>query len=656
MKVRFKQSAVAVVAATLASIIAPPETLSPSAWAQKHLVVPDGPHAGELWDATLTPHLIEPLDMMAPDSGVNEMAVRKGAQTGFSMMMIAGTGHMIDQDPCRAMLVQPTTGALSDFVKEKLNPAIEATAPLAAKVKSQVSRAGDASTADVKRYAGGSLSLAIANSSKDLRSKTVKRVYLDEVDEYPDDLDGQGDPMAMITARQISFLTSGDWLRVSVSTPTIKGQSRIDKMFHAGDQRYWTMPCPGCGTGFRFVFDRKQFKFKDTYPYDAYYVTPCCGSTIEGREKIAVYKRGAWVAEAPRPGAYPSYHFDAMSSPFVPWNEVAAEYVAADGDPAKLKTFENLYLGLPFDVRGDAPDHVRLMERRDGDLTRDHIPPMGLVLVGAADVQMNGIWYVIKAYGPDRQSWRVDAGYFAGSTDDPYSGPFAKLEELRQRRWPDAFGSARPVDAFGVDSGYRSHVVYTWVRGKPATFALKGLDGWSKPAIGQPSPVDIDFNGRRIRNGAMVWGVGTWSLKGAFYADLRKEPRADGVGLAFPPGYCHFGGWMDEVYFRQITSEYLASETFRGRERRIWKIRNGEENHLLDCEIYGAALADYLGVSRMTPEDWTRLIGQRATPELVKNPDMFAPAPIQAQTRSRPAPAPVARGDEADGLAQDWWN
>lgn len=654
MKVRFKHSAVAVVAATLAAIIAPPEMLSPSAWAQKYLVVPDGPYAGDLWDATLTPHLIEPLDMMAPDSGVNQMAVRKSAQTGFSMMLIAGIGHMIDQDPSRAMLVQPTTGALTDFVKEKLNPAIDESIPLASKVRSQISRAGDASTADVKRYAGGSLFLSIANSAKDLRSKTVKRAYLDEVDEYPDDLDKQGDPMAMIAARQIAFLNSGDWLRVAVSTPTIKGASRIDKMFHTGDQRYWTMPCPGCGSGFRFIFDRKQFKFNDTFPHQAHYVTPCCGTIIEGREKVSVYRRGAWVADAPRPGAYPSWHFDAMSSPFVPWDEVAAEYVAADGDPTKLKTFENLYLGLPFDLKGDAPDHVRLMERRDHYLKRGHIPPLGLMLVGAADVQMNGIWYVIKAYGPDRQSWRVDAGYIDGGTDDPHAGAFAKLEELRTRRWPDAFGSAREVDAFGVDSGYRSHVVYTWARGKHATFALKGVDGWSKPALGQPSAVEINFNGRRIHNGVNVWSVGTWPLKGAFYADLRKEPRADGGDVIFPQGFCHFGGWMDEVYFRQITSEYLASETFRGRVRRIWKVRNGEENHLLDCEIYGAALADYLGVSRMTAEEWVRLIGQRATPELAKNPDMFAPAPIQAQTR--PTPAPLARGDESDGLAQDWWN
>jgi phage terminase large subunit GpA-like protein len=634
MKLRFPTSALALVAGTLASIIAPPERMEPAEWAQANLVVPDGPKAGEFWDASLTPYIIEPLDMLSMDSGVNEIAIRKSAQTGFTTLFLAYAGYLIDQDPCRIMIVQPTTGALSDFNRDKLAVAIENSPALAAKVRTQVSRSGGSSTVTSKVYPGGSLTLAIANSAADLRSKTIKVALLDEVDEYPDDLNGQGDPIGMVEARQESFLMSGEWKRLYNSTPTIKGASRINRYFEAGDQRYWHMPCPGCGDHFRFVFDRKHFKFAETFPYGAHYVTPCCGTIVEGHEKVSLMTKGKWIATDPKLGAYPSYHFDALTSPFVPWDKIAERFTIAAGDPQKLKTFENLTLGLPFDMKGDAPDHVQLMARADRDLKRGHIPPMGLILVGSADVQMNGIWYVIKAYGPDRQSWRVDAGYIAGSTEDPHSGAFAALEEIRTKRWPDAFGSARTVDLFGVDSGYRSHVVYTWVRGKPATFALKGLDGWSRPAIGQPSPQDIDFAGKRIRNGAMVWGVGTWPLKGAFYSDLRKTAGTSGSDLTFPPGYCHFGGWMDEVYYRQITSEYLGDENFRGRVRRIWMVRKGEENHLLDCEIYGAALADYVGVSRMTPEQWAELAADRGVSEDFKMPDMLASAPVQIQQAS----------------------
>ncbi|TAY95851.1 phage terminase large subunit family protein [Rhizobium ruizarguesonis] len=634
MKVTIKRSALALVAGVLAAAISPPEQLSAAEWTRQNLVVPDGPGAGKLWDDSLTPYIAEPLEMCSTDSGVNEIAVRKSAQTGFTTLMIAAIGHLIATDPCRAMIVQPTTGALKEFNAEKLDIAITGSDALRKLVKEQASRSGDGSTAVRKKFRGGSLKLAIASSAADLRSSTIKKAFLDEIDEYPDDLDGQGDPFAMVEARQESFLMSGEWLRVYVSTPTIKGGSKIDSYFESGDQRYWYMPCPGCGDKFKFVFDRRYFKFNDEYPHEPHYATPCCGAIIEAYEKVSLMKKGSWVPEASRPGAYPSYHFDALSSPFVPWEKIASRFVGANEDPLKLKTFSNLTLGLSFDMQGDAPDHIRLMERREDDLIRGHIPALGLVFVGTADVQLNGIYYLFKAYGPDRQSWRVDAGFIEGATDDPHGGAFLKLEELRVKEWPDAFGQRRAVDLFGIDSGYRSHVVYTWVRGKPATFSLKGLDGWSRPPIGQPSPVDIDFNGQRIRNGAMVWGVGTWSLKGGFYANLHKQGIVSGQPID-PPGYCHFGGWMDEVYFKQITSEYLGTETAKsgrnkGRKRRIWLPRAGYQNHFLDCEIYGDALGDYLGISRMTPDEWTLLASMRGLPEGVVDPGLFAPAPLVA--------------------------
>jgi phage terminase large subunit GpA-like protein len=101
-----------VVAGTLAALIMPPERMLPSASA-KGLIVPDGPQANEKWDASLTPYIIEPLDLMAMDSGVNEFDIRKSAQTGFTTLILAAIKHIIDQDPCRVMIVQPTSGALA---------------------------------------------------------------------------------------------------------------------------------------------------------------------------------------------------------------------------------------------------------------------------------------------------------------------------------------------------------------------------------------------------------------------------------------------------------------------------------------------------------------------------------------------------------------
>ena len=516
MRIFHSRSALTVVASLLMGLIRMPERLSPSQWAAKHLILPDGPRANDLWDINHGLHIVELVDAMGPDAPENEVAVMKSAQTGYTVALIIIAAHSIDTDPCRIMIVQPTTGALSDFNKEKLQPAIEATGPLAAKIRPTSSRSSEGSTASSKQFAGGSLILALASSAADLRSKTIKKALCDEIDQYPDDLDNQGDPLEMVEARQISFLNAGDWKRAFISTPTVKGASNIERKYLDGDQRRWHVKCPGCGERFVFEFDRKHFRFNDSFPFNAHYVAPCCGTIIEGHEKIAVYRTGVWIATASRPGAGRSYHFDALSSPLVPWDEIARKFVKADGDPKLLKAFWNLYLGLPYEIRGDAPDHVRLMERRDTELKRGHIPPMGLILVGSADVQMRGIYYSVRAYGPDRQSWVVDAGILEGETDDPHAGAFLKLAKVYETAYPDAFGDRRKVDAFGVDSGFRSHVVYTWVKGRIGCFALKGLDGWHRPALGTGTPVDIDFNGQRIRNGAYVWGVGTLSRQREF--------------------------------------------------------------------------------------------------------------------------------------------
>ncbi|WP_051949245.1 phage terminase large subunit family protein [Methylosinus sp. PW1] len=665
MTLKFRISALAVVAGTLAAVITPPQRVAPADWAAENLIVPDGPRAGQLWDPSETPYIVEPLNFLGPDTGVNELAVMKGVQSGFTTLLIAAIGHTIDREPCRMAILQPTDGALSDFNRDKLQIAIDGTKSLAAKVVPQTSRSAQGSTTYSKKYPGGSLDLLLASSAADLRSKTLKKLFRDEIDEYADDLNDQGDPLELSDGRLTSFLKSGDWKKADISTPTIKGASKIEARHALGDKRRWHVPCPHCtddqGQPSLFVLDplSANFVYERQEPYAAYYVAPCCGAIIREFEKRDMVRKGRWVATDPRPGAFPSYHFDSLSSPFVPWPFLAKKIVDAGDDPKKLKALYNLWFGLPYEIKGDAPDHVRLMERR-AEFPRGHIPPRGLMLVAAADVQMRGIWLEILAVAPDRQSWPIDALYLDGSTESPDGEAFEKLKaQALKREFSDAFGRKRRIDALGVDSGYRSHVVYAWVRanqemhpdtGNDMVLALDGRDGWGRPAIGMPTLVDIDLAGKKIKQGAKLWPVGTWPLKGAFYADLHKEGLAAGRERD-PEGYCHFGAWLDETYFRQITSEYLADEKFKGRTRKVWKLRPSEkDNHLLDCRVYNNALAEYLGLSSTTPEEWALLAKRRGVPQEAIAQGLFAPRAVEVVVPALALPAPVqqAPADEVD--------
>jgi phage terminase large subunit GpA-like protein len=54
--------------------------------------------------------------------------------------------------------------------------------------------------------------VALASSPARLRLKTIKKAFCDDVDEYEDDLEGQGDPL--IAGRQMSFLASAQEARL----------------------------------------------------------------------------------------------------------------------------------------------------------------------------------------------------------------------------------------------------------------------------------------------------------------------------------------------------------------------------------------------------------------------------------------------------------
>lgn len=84
-----------------------------------------------------------------------------------------------------------------------------------------------------------------ANSAVGLRSTPVRYLFLDEVDGYPGDADGEGDPVDLAIQRTTTF--RGRRKIYMVSTPTLKGHSRIEAAYLDSDQRYFHVPCQHCG-------------------------------------------------------------------------------------------------------------------------------------------------------------------------------------------------------------------------------------------------------------------------------------------------------------------------------------------------------------------------------------------------------------------------
>jgi len=668
-------NALRLIAEALSKGIRPPEPMPFSRWLTKNIVLVDGPAAGDMWSVEGAPYLPEIADCLSDDHPCNLVTVRKSQQSGASILALAWCLYIADREPSNVLYGVPGIDSLRDLNSNKLQPLIDAWQKHIKRtvIIPQTSRSGAGSTTYEKRFSGGFLALGNANAVMDLSMKTVKKGVKDEVSKWQD-IPGFGDPEKLFFGRFTAFRRTRNWKILEISTPEIdsgdeegeaEGHCRIDRSFRQSDQRFWNCECPECRQ--LFVHSDDRFLVDAAHPHRSIYECQC-GHHISEPERVLAVRAGKWIAQRPEVADHPGFHIDAFISMMMSYEAIAEDRLAAKTEPEK-KLYHNLVLGLPYKFKGDAPDHVRLMERVEPHLKRGHVPPRGLILTAFADVQMRGIWLEVVAVAPNRETWCVDALYIDGDTSD-WNGPaFRQLRrETIDREFPDAFGRMRRLDALGVDSGYRANVVYAWVRnnqrahpdtGRDLVLATKGLKGWGRPAIGQPTLQDIDLDGKKIAQGAKLWGIGTWPLKVTMYADLRQvipEPPNDPVP---PDGYCHFGPWCDEVYFKQLTGEQLEDIKFRGRvtSQRWVKTR---ENHFHDCRVGNLALADYLGISSTTPEQWAALASARGLPDELSKVDLFTPRDEAEVLDAGDAAAAIAarkdheKAEQEQSVEQPW--
>ncbi|PTR17487.1 phage terminase large subunit GpA-like protein [Nitrosospira sp. Nsp2] len=182
------------------------------------------------------------MDAMSFSHPCTDSAFMKGTQIGGSEALYNAIGYVADQVPCPIMLLMPTIDTAKRVSKQRLQPMIDETPCLAtrfAEVKSRTS----SNTVLMKDFPGGVLVVTGANSGPGLRSMPVRVLLQDEIDAYPDDVDGEGDPSAVADKRTDTYARAK---RIKCSTPKIKGKSRIDRRYQAGTQARYYVPCPHC--------------------------------------------------------------------------------------------------------------------------------------------------------------------------------------------------------------------------------------------------------------------------------------------------------------------------------------------------------------------------------------------------------------------------
>jgi len=575
----------------------PDPLLTISQWADKYRTLSQRASAEPgPWRTDRTPYLREIMDCLSPSSSIERVVFMKSAQLGGTEMGNNWIGYIIHQSPGPMMAVQPTVEMAKRNSKQRVDPLIEESLVLRELVQSPRSR-DSGNTVLAKEFPGGVLVMTGANSAVGLRSMAARYLFLDEVDAYPGDVEGEGDPVNLAMARTRTFGRRKIFL---CSTPKIAGVSRIESAFEESDQRRYWVPCPHCRE--LQVLRFAQLRWPKDQPEKAVYACEYCEKEIQNHQKQWMLPRGQWQPGATGDGRTVGFHLSSLYSPvgWFSWADAAKHFTQAHKNPSLLQVFVNTVLGETWSLQGEAPDWQRLYDRRE-DYRIGTVPQGGLLLTAGIDIQKDRIEVEVVAWGRGKESWSIDYQVLDGRTAE--AAVWEKLTRLVETQYPLESGARLSISKLAIDSGYATPEVYDWARkhGGQRTVVIKG-DARASAPVGQPSPIDIGPRGTRMRWGIKVWPVNGGMIKEELYRWLHLERPTEESGNPYPPGYCHFPKYGEE-YFKQLTAEQLVTRTVKGYRRPEWQ-KTRERNEALDCRVYARAAAAACGMDRFTDGQW----------------------------------------------------
>lgn len=616
--------------------MAPEPRLSVSQWADEHRVL--GNRAGNApmrWHTSTTPYLREIMDALGPYSPWRRVVFMSGTQLGKTEAGMNWLGFIMHHAPGAVLVMRPTVDEARRFSRQRLDPMIATTPALAGIVQEARSREGGNSLL-AKEFPGGMMFLTGSNSATGVKSMPIRWLFCDEVDEFPGDLDGQGDPIRLAEKRQTGPVFARRKLYL-VSTPTIKGESRIEREFLSTDQRRYYIPCPECGH-MDFITWRgrdwlgaapgthHRIHWPDGQPEAAAIICSSCGSVIEERHKPQMLARGEWRPTAlGKPGAI-GFHLPSLYSPlgWFPWAAAAKEFVDAQDNALQLKTWVNTVLGETWEERGDSIEPEGLLKRAAHEPEIEGDVPDGVgVLVASVDVQGDRLECQVKGYGAGEESWLIAFSQFHG---DPGRDPvWLELDEFLRQSFAHESGRSMGISCVAIDSGgHHSEQVYRFCRARldRRVFAVRGGNELGKPLVSRPT----DRNRYRAKLFTLCVDTG----KEIVYSRLRIDKPG--------PGYMHLPRWVDAEYVAQLTAEKAIRKWVKNRGTvREW-IKTRERNEALDLEVYCLAALYILGPGFMKglPERAAAASKRERVVTARPEPTVPEPKPYRPRQAKRP--------------------
>jgi terminase, large subunit len=601
--------------------------LSPSEWAeQKRYLPPQVTPMPGFYRFDVAPYLREIVDCLGTESPVRELAFMKGVQICATVGVLENAiGYFADHVKTAPVMLVTADAELAKLRMESYITPMLQYSGLTAIIKSADETNGrktGKTDRKVEWLGGGFLIPFGAQNANKLRSISIQVLLRDEIDGWPDTVGKDGDPLKLSADRTAAYESSRKI--ADISTPLIKGQSKIARRFAQGDQRYYFVCCLKCshpqvlrwrrtsedGVISGIVWDMEDGRL---VPDSVRYLCEQCGHAHTNDDKMQLLSpdHGAeW-----RPTAVPanpycrSYHLSALYSPvgMQTWSMCVEKWLEAwdvernqHRDIAALQVFYNNVLGETFEVHGqgvrfDAVSSHRRHEYRLGQVPNKWASiscggPV-LLLTCAVDVHKDNLAVAVFGWCRDRRAILIDYWRFEGNTerlDDP--GTWVRLRKLvEEHEYCADDGKKYRVSLTLVDSGYSTDVVYAFAADyESGVYPVKGRESSPKSASIR------EFSEFTTPMGTVAYGITVDIYKDRWASALRRE--WDGQELQ-PTG--HFNAPLDvsDKQLKELTVETKKERIEKGTGKRLgfhWQRPGGSANELWDLLVYNNAALELL--------------------------------------------------------------
>lgn len=605
--------------------------MSPSEWAEsKRYLPPSVTSLPGFYRFAVAPYLKEIVDCLSVDSPVREVSVQKGVQICATVGILENAvGYYIDAVKTAPMMLLTADAELAKLRMESYITPMLQFSGLEHLIKSadeKNTRKTGKTDRKIEWTGGGFLIPFGAQNANKLRSVSIEILLRDEIDGYPDTVGKDGDPIKLSADRTAAF--EGSRKILDISTPLIKGQSKIEERFKRGDRRYYFVRCLKCNAAQTLRWRRENKATGEVtgitwetikgvlVPDSVRYLCKECGHphTNDDKTRLLAPEHGAeW-----RPTAEPadlnhrSYHLSALYSPvgMQTWGACVAKWLDAwdtehnrPRDNGQLQVFYNNVLGETFELRGEKVRFEAVSAHRRQEFKFGQVPnafaerhcggPV-LVITCAVDVHKENLSVAVFGWCRGRRAILIDYWRFEGDTeqlDNPAT--WGRLRELILT--PDLYaaddGRKYKIQLTLIDSGYRTDDVYRFCGlFSGGVFAVKGREAPRSSVSAR------EFSTFETPNGLTAISVTVDFYKDRWSAALRRG--WDTLSAAIQPeGHFNAPGNVDDKQLRELTVETKREKLEQSTGKRIgyvWHRPSGAANELWDLLIYNNLALDLI--------------------------------------------------------------